>query len=199
MNKNGKIVLFTGLTASGKDECQKILMEEYNANPVVSFTTRPMRDGEVDGVNYHYTDKETFLDMVDTGIIFEYREYNTLVDNIPEKWYYGASVNEVKEDRLNVVVVDTTGTRCFVEEFGKDRCIVIYVRTPHPEINRELCIKRKDYNQPEFDRRMTTDTPKYNAEFLNEYVDYLLVNQGDSLEQLFLEVTSLMKEIGINE
>lgn len=193
-NLKGQIILITGVTSSGKDETQRYLMNEYDANPIVSYTTRPMRVGEIDGVHYHFTTTEDFLNKVASGEIFEHRKYNTLINNVPNVWYYGASASEVKDDQLNVVVVDTIGVREFVEEFGKSRCVVFMVRTPHPDINRKLCITRGDYDKVEFERRLADDNKKFNVGFVNKYVDHFINNPCTSLGELKVEIDMVMED-----
>lgn len=196
MNSNGKIIMICGLTATGKDFILRYIVEAYNAHPVVSYTTRPKREGEVDGVEYHFTDIEYFMDLVNSGDIFEYRTYETLVNNVKDTWYYGCTESEVRDDVLNVVVLDDVGCREFIKEFGRDRCIGILVNA-HRDVMEDLCKTRGDFDPTEFNRRLEADVPKFNAEFLNECIDYNIVNRGKGFGELLLEVDCLLEEIGI--
>ena len=56
----GKIFYLMGKSASGKDTIYQKLMqdEELMLNPIVLYTTRPIRDGELDGVDYHFVSEE---------------------------------------------------------------------------------------------------------------------------------------------
>ena len=58
----GKIVYLLGRSSSGKDTIYKKIMEqkEIAFHTVVLYTTRPIRDGETEGVEYHFTDEEGF-------------------------------------------------------------------------------------------------------------------------------------------
>ena len=68
-----KIITLTGCSASGKDTLLNMIIR-YNKNilPIISTTTRPMRKGEKEGVNYYFKDK------IDLDSLIEYREYKTV-------------------------------------------------------------------------------------------------------------------------
>jgi len=60
--KKGKLILFSGPSGVGKGTIrEKIFKQNNNFTYSISATTRPMRDGEVDGVDYYFLSKETFL------------------------------------------------------------------------------------------------------------------------------------------
>ena len=75
----GKILYLMGKSASGKDTIYKRLLEECKELfPVVLYTTRPMRDGEKQGVEYYFTTKEQLEDFGLSGKIIEQRIYQTV-------------------------------------------------------------------------------------------------------------------------
>lgn len=75
----GKIVYLLGKSASGKDSIYHALMEKkLGLKPVVPYTTRPMRDGETEGIEYHFINDSQFYDLKDAGKLIEYREYTTM-------------------------------------------------------------------------------------------------------------------------
>lgn len=83
MCESGKLIVISGPSGAGKSTVIKLLMD---ANPNIVFsvsaTTRPPREGEVDGVNYYFVDKPRFEEMIEKGELLEYAKY---VDN-----YYGS-------------------------------------------------------------------------------------------------------------
>ena len=87
---NGKIIVISGASGVGKST---ILAEVMKARQdlvfSVSATTRPIRPGEADGVNYHFISRESFLDMVRKGEFLEYDEHH---DNL-----YGTLFSAVKD------------------------------------------------------------------------------------------------------
>ena len=76
MNKERHLIVISGPSGSGKDTVVKRLMELHPEIEVsVSATTRPMRSGEKEGVNYFYLTREEFERRIQAGEILEYAEY----------------------------------------------------------------------------------------------------------------------------
>ena len=75
----GKIFCFMGKSASGKDTIYKRLLadKELSLHRIVLYTTRPIRVGEVEGVEYHFTDEAGLTRIKESGNLIELREYNT--------------------------------------------------------------------------------------------------------------------------
>ena len=76
-NTKGSLVVISGPSGSGKDSiCERL--REYNDNfwVSISYTTRKPRKGEEEGVNYYFTDKETFEKKIDNDEFLEYAIYN---------------------------------------------------------------------------------------------------------------------------
>ena len=75
----GKIYCLMGKSASGKDSIYKKILEKAPGRfkTIVSYTTRPIRSGETEGVEYHFTDEDGFLKWEEQGKIIEERAYNT--------------------------------------------------------------------------------------------------------------------------
>ena len=71
----GKIFYLMGKSSAGKDSFYKelVLNKELNLKQVVSYTTRPIRDGESDGLEYFFVTKEQFEKFKHDGKIIEYR------------------------------------------------------------------------------------------------------------------------------
>lgn len=75
----GKIFYLLGKSASGKDSIYHELMKQnMGLKPVVPYTTRPMREGETEGTEYHFISDEDFFSLKAQGKLIEYREYTTM-------------------------------------------------------------------------------------------------------------------------
>lgn len=94
-----EIAFIMGKSASGKDKIYKNLIEDESLklNTVILYTTRPMRAGETDGVEYFFVNDETAVKMHESGRIVELREYNTV--------YVCGSILQLMTDRLTLTVV----------------------------------------------------------------------------------------------
>ena len=75
----GKIICLIGKSAAGKDTVFKKLLEdqELGLKKIVPYTTRPIREGEENGVEYYFTDEDTFHRLQEAGKVIEERAYHT--------------------------------------------------------------------------------------------------------------------------
>ena len=80
---NYKILAIIGQAGSGKDTLmKKVLAINDNLHEIVSFTTRPPREGEVDGVNYHFIDGEEFGAKVVRALPFPYISVGIIIPSV---------------------------------------------------------------------------------------------------------------------
>lgn len=93
------MILLVGKSCSGKDTIQKELIK-MGMNAVVSYTTRPPREDEVDGVAYHFITEEEFLEKERQGFFAETVSYNVSGDRT---WYYGSAVKDLTDDKVFIV------------------------------------------------------------------------------------------------
>ena len=91
LNQRGLLVVISGPSGVGKGTVRKALFDIPNHDLVysVSMTTRPPRDGEVDGVDYYFVSKEEFLKRIEEDKFLEWAEF---VGN-----YYGTPKDKVEE------------------------------------------------------------------------------------------------------
>ena len=75
----GKLIYLIGKSSSGKDTIYRELLktQELKLKKVVLYTTRPIREGEKEGVQYNFVDDETFFALKKDGKVIEDRQYNT--------------------------------------------------------------------------------------------------------------------------
>lgn len=104
----GRLFCLIGKSGSGKDTVFKRLLNdrELSLSPVVTYTTRPRRDHETDGVEYHFIKNEELIKYKNAGKIIELREYHT-VQGI---WYYctvdDGQVDLSKGDYLTITTLE---------------------------------------------------------------------------------------------
>ena len=87
-----KIFFIMGKSASGKDGIFTRLLQQNipGLKPVVLYTTRPMREGEEQGREYHFTDINGLNDMREKGLVIEERVYHTVQGD----WIYFTAADE---------------------------------------------------------------------------------------------------------
>ena len=102
-----KILVLVGCSASGKDTVMNRLVKEFDVKPVISYTTRPIRDCEQDGREYHFVTEEEFERMKNDGEFIETRVYKTVKGN----WYYGLPKNgiNITDDNNYITILDFDG------------------------------------------------------------------------------------------
>lgn len=121
----GKIFMVTGKSATGKDTIYKCLLEKLDLTTIVSYTTRPIRSGEAEGVEYHFVTVEQLEELKAQGKVIEHRSYNTVMG----VWHY-FTVNDGQFDRedRNYILIGTLEQYEQVRNyFGADRVVPIYI------------------------------------------------------------------------
>ena len=172
MKKNDKIIILVGKSASGKDTTARILEKEYDFKFVVSTTTRPMRQGESEGNPYHFVTDEQFKNKIENGEMIEFREYHTLLNNIPSVWYYGAEKSEINDNQKYVAVLDIIGLEGFKKTFP-DRVTSFFLDVDN-DIRKQRCIFRGDFDETEWNRRLVDDNNVFRQEVIDEKVDWTI-------------------------
>lgn len=108
MSKKYKILAIAGKAGSGKDTLlREVCNSEVPINEIISYTTRPIREREEDGVNYHFVSSAEFLDMVSKNKMLEDSNFNG--------WWYGTSIDALRTDMVNVGVFNPEGIRSLLK------------------------------------------------------------------------------------
>jgi guanylate kinase len=163
------MLVLIGRTCSGKDTILKEITK-LGLKPIVSYTTRPMRDGEVEGINYHYIDKSQFRRLKLQGFFAETTSYNVATG---ATWYYGSAKKDMNDDAI--VILNPEGLRALKE--NKDLNIVSFLVTAKDETLRERLAKRGD-NPEEAERRLKADAEDFSG--IEDLVDYTFANDTGS-------------------
>ena len=121
----GKIYYVMGKSSSGKDTIYKMLLKEHpRFRTVVPYTTRPIREGERDGVEYFFVDTERLHEMQEEEKIIETRSYNTKCGI----WtYFTADDGQIDLDKYDYLMIGTlVSYRALREYFGEEACSCLY-------------------------------------------------------------------------
>ena len=148
------IKIYIGKSASGKDTLSRKDIED-GFKPVISYTTRPMRDGETDGVEYYFVTKEKFAELISSDLLTEYRSYNTKVNGVDDVWYYGTPKLKDCDITDYVVILDIKGAEEFIRTYGSS-CYITYVYVDDEERKRRA-MKRGSFDETEWNRRAADD------------------------------------------
>lgn len=159
-----KIYCMMGKSSTGKDTLFKMLMEdqELSVRTLIPYTTRPMREGEQDGVEYHFCDETRLKDLEQSGKIIELRAYDT-VHGI---WkYFTVDDDQVDLEKYSYLLIGTLESYLKIRDYyGKDRVIPIYI-----EVEDGLRLQRA------VERERKESVPRYEElcrRFLADAVDF---------------------------
>ena len=123
----GKIFYLMGKSATGKDTMFQHLVDspEFDLKTVVLYTTRPIREGEVEGVEYHFIDEEEMERYLESGKVIEKRTYHTVCGD----WSY-MTIDDGQFDleKFNYVAIGTLESYAKIREyFGPEAMVPIYI------------------------------------------------------------------------
>lgn len=169
-----EMLVLLGKTASGKDSVMRFLCKKYGLKKVVTYTTRPMRTGEINGETYYYISKEEFLRKVKEGFFFEYKKYETVHGD----WYYGAAKTDLDHEDAAIILTPAGFTEYLERYTGTLQSVYLDVSN---EIIQKRFIKRGDEPE-EAKRRLEHD----NEDFLEveSMADLVIDNEGRSIESV---------------
>lgn len=173
-HKTGAILVLSGPSGAGKSSLlNKIIGDLGECHFSISTTTRSMRDGEIDGVHYHFVDEDEFKNDMEEELFLEYA--------VVHGNYYGTSIKPVKEalkaGKLVIFDIDVQGNATIVNRLG-DITTSVFISPPTlSELKRRLEFRSTD-TQEVIERRI--DMAKREIQRISEY-DFLIVN--DNIEE----------------
>ena len=161
-----KIFYLMGKSASGKDTIYRKVKEQMpELKTIVIYTTRPIREGEQNGREYHFVDDDKLKELQEAGKVIELREYNT-VHGI---WKYFTADDGQFDGDDNYLAIGTLESYVQLRDyFGQERLVPIYV-----EVEDGLRLERA------LAREQMQATPKYEEmcrRFLADAADFSVEN-----------------------
>ena len=182
LKKQGLLIVVSGPSGAGKDSVCN-LVASYNPNLwiSVSCTSRDIRKGEVEGVNYFYLTKDEFEEKIKNNDFLEYATYNNS--------YYGTPLYKIKE-KLNegkdvVLVIEVQGALKVKKLYPN--AIFIFILPPSMEELRNRLIKRGTENYEKI-----IDRFRMAYKDINEISKYNYVIVNDVLEDAALKMQSII-------
>lgn len=192
----GKIVCLMGRSSSGKDTIYKKLLAQNGVKlqAIVPYTTRPIRAGEREGGEYHFTDEEGFHALLDSGNVIESRTYHTCMGI----WrYFTVADSKVNLLRHSYITIGTLEAYAQLRRFyGEDKVLPVMIELDdgvrlQRALDREKAQDRPNYN--EMCRRFLADAEDFSGEKMKESgIDITFYN--DELDSCLDEILVYLQE-----
>ena len=182
----GRILLVSGPSGSGKSTLlNRLLKEEKNLYFSISSTTRKIREGEKDGVNYHYISEDEFKKGIEEDSFLEWAHVHNN--------YYGTSLKPVlkalDEGKIAIFDIDVQGFHIARKKIG-EIITSVFVTTPSKsELKRRLEGRGTDSAETICNRLSNAIRE---MEHISEY-DYVLIN--DDIEESYRNLQAILRVI----
>lgn len=175
-----KVIAICGKSASGKDTLLRTIMTDYSwLHRIINCTTRPPRENEVDGKNYHFLSLEEFArkDMIEEKMIeiTKFRE-----------WYYGTSVEDLSLDEINIGVFNPAGIYALMQQEDVDLYIVQIVASDKTRLLRSLT-REDNPDVDEIVRRYLADKEDFEVFSTVCEPDYIIENDMEGISPGLVE------------
>jgi len=183
--KNGSILVVSGPSGSGKTSLARAVCEELGEKAYfsISSTTRAIRDGEKDGVDYFFLSKEEFIKDIEEDYFLEWAEVHGN--------FYGTSKRQIdealKKGQIVFLDIDVQGYE-LVKKSYPDITTGVFVTTKSQEVLKQRLLNRGTETEESIKIRMFNALQEMKR--ISEY-DYLLINDD------FDEAKELLKSVAI--
>ncbi|MCI7485750.1 MAG: guanylate kinase [Helicobacter sp.] len=162
------ILIISGPSGCGKSTLTNEILKLPNVYFSISTTTRPKRDGEIDGVHYHFVKKDEFLKQVQEGNFLEWAQVHNN--------YYGTGLEPIlkalDENKLVVFDVDVQGHRD-IKQYFRDDAKSVFITTKNKEILKSRLKNRQTDDDQTIEFRLMQ---AFNEMQHLQTFDYLIIN-----------------------
>ena len=182
-----RVYAIIGKAGSGKDYILKKILKNIDAHGIVSCTTRPPREGEVEGKDYHFVSPEYFKNNHDKFL--EYQPFNG--------WWYGTRYEDLSEEKINIGVFNLDGLYDLIRS-EVDRVRVIYLLADDKTRLIRQLQREENPNIQEIFRRYEADELDFDVvndslEMLPPENQLIIDNSKNGIETVY-EIVQFIKE-----
>lgn len=192
----GKIFYIMGKSSSGKDTIYRKLQESENLKlgRLVLYTTRPIRDGEKEGQEYHFVDEAKYFEFDKAEKVIEARTYQTVYG----PWtYFTADDGSVDLSKTSYLAIGTLESYQNLKAYyGASALCPIYVEVEDGERLKRAIAREETQKEPHYEelcRRFLADAEDFSEEKLEQAgIEKRFFNKN--LETCLNEITAYIKK-----
>jgi guanylate kinase len=186
--KQGNLIVVSAPSGSGKTTLCKALLKHYPGLVYsISTTTRKPRKGEKDGIDYHFMDKEAFIEKLKANC---WAEWARVHDN-----YYGTSAafldEELASGRDILLDIDVQGMRQIIERYPD--AVTIFIMPPSLQVLRERLERRGTDSEETIEKRMGNAAEEISHKNLYRHV--IINDQLETAIDEFIEIVGRYKNM----
>ncbi|MDY4693408.1 MAG: guanylate kinase [Blautia sp.] len=193
----GKIFYIMGKSASGKDKIYSVLSanEKLKLKKMVLYTTRPIREGEINGSNYFFVDDRKLEEYREKGILIEVRSYKT-VHGI---WnYFTADDGQVDLKNSDYLGIGTLESFMKIKEYyGESKICPVYIEVEDGERLSRALKREKEQIHPKYEemcRRFLADQEDFSEENIRR-AGITKRFQNENLDICVKEIVNYIKSV----
>ena len=176
------IIAIYGESGVGKDYIKKQILKKFpELHNIISTTTRPKRENEIQDIDYHFCSLEEYTEELLNGNLIEGTVFNN--------WGYGTNIKDLNENKINIGIFNLDALRCLEEDSrlnlflvkvsasDKNRLIRSLSREDNPdckEICRRFLADKKDFELKEPQENNITINNDKNFILTDDFLDILL-------------------------
>ncbi|KRM72193.1 AAA family ATPase [Lacticaseibacillus brantae] len=182
-----KLIIITGATGTGKTTVSRYLTENYHIKRVMTHTTRPMRVGEENGVDYYFETPESFATKhYIEAVTYAGYQYGSSHESLNKAWAKAPFVS---------IVLDTAGAITYARNIPSD-IVVLYLTIDDPNVLRQRLLGRGD--EPKMvEARL--QSPEYTRDLSlpDELKPFATVINNDSWPAAQVQIDAFMKHLAL--
>jgi len=186
MNKYKIIALF-GEAGAGKDYIQKSIMKtdwgKSHLHEIISCTTRPPREGEIDGVHYHFI--PTAAEFLRGDNLLKWIEFTTF-----RNWFYGTSIDNLSKEKINIGVFNINGIEQLLANEEIECLPIRIICSDKIRLIRQLN-REEDPDCSEICRRFLADEKDF-CSFVFEY--YGIYNNTNEVQPVIHQISDIIRK-----
>jgi len=181
------LIVISGPSGSGKGTIIKEVMKKIpDLIYSVSYTTRPKREGEIEGKDYFFISKDEFEKLIDEDFFIEWAKVYD--------YYYGTSkefvLNNLNDNRDVILEIEIQGAKKIREIYDKKNVIFIFIAPPDfKELERRIMNRKRGETEEEIKKRM--DFAKKEIEESKNY-DYIIIN--DNINKAVKKIVNIINK-----